>query len=337
MVGMPVEELCNGFDDDCDGQVDETFDVDNDGAVFCPDIDCDNCPADINCDAVCQNVDCNDNEASIHPRAEEICEDMVDQNCDGLDSSCTVLTGRLNTFEMIRPNEDGCRDIDGDGVVDNVLGPLAGAANALLGPEIMAGNINLIAIFYGLASSQTNARFDFAIGYAEDGQLTRESIDANGRPNVLFTAAHMDNGALTAGPQATDIPLPVPGNAVILTAENSLITGTVTLPFEENGITGVKVVGGLLTAAAPRQALIDTVRRNQPNLLFLIEGYEQTSTPMETGSRMRSVFVLVSPWAQPSFRAFPAREGLKPSASTQFSHVTHEREHFYSLGLYPVV
>ena len=104
-AGMPKDEICNGYDDDCDGRSDETFDGDDDGAVFCPDIDCANCPADVDCNAICGNIDCNDNDASVHPRAEEICEDMVDQNCDGLDSTCQVLTGRLNLFEMVRPDE----------------------------------------------------------------------------------------------------------------------------------------------------------------------------------------------------------------------------------------
>ncbi|MDH3327618.1 MAG: MopE-related protein [Desulfobulbaceae bacterium] len=43
--------------------------------------------------------DCNDNDPAIYPRAEEICGDGIDQNCDGNDEPCTVT----------------CTDSDGDG------------------------------------------------------------------------------------------------------------------------------------------------------------------------------------------------------------------------------
>ena len=46
---MPSEDICNGLDDDCDGQADEAFDTDNDGAYFCPDLDCDDDAATTSC------------------------------------------------------------------------------------------------------------------------------------------------------------------------------------------------------------------------------------------------------------------------------------------------
>ncbi|MGV3622747.1 MAG: MopE-related protein [Archangium sp.] len=67
---VPSMELCNSRDDDCDGTVDDGFDVDGDGFVSC---------------AACNNAancDCNDNDANIKPGAVETC-DTVDQNCNG--------------------------------------------------------------------------------------------------------------------------------------------------------------------------------------------------------------------------------------------------------------
>ena len=74
VAGSPVGELCNGVDDNCDGSVDEPFDVDLDGHV------------DIACPG---GDDCNDADATIHPAAFENCGNATDDDCDGLIPSCT--------------------------------------------------------------------------------------------------------------------------------------------------------------------------------------------------------------------------------------------------------
>ena len=70
-------EVCaDGLDQDCrDGDVDC---ADDDGDGY------DNCSADAD-PATC---DCNDQVDTVHPGADEICEDGVDQDCDGTDSFC---------------------------------------------------------------------------------------------------------------------------------------------------------------------------------------------------------------------------------------------------------
>jgi len=42
-------------------------------------------------DATCGTPDCNDSDASFSPGAVDICEDSIDQNCDGLDALCPCL------------------------------------------------------------------------------------------------------------------------------------------------------------------------------------------------------------------------------------------------------
>ena len=74
-------EICDGKDNNCDGQVDEGFDTDGDGYKAC-------------------EGDCNDNDVGIYPGAPEIC-DGKDNNCNG-----QIDEGVKTTFY---------RDTDGDG------------------------------------------------------------------------------------------------------------------------------------------------------------------------------------------------------------------------------
>ncbi len=64
-------EICNGEDDDCDGETDEGFDKDRDGYTAC-------------------KGDCDDRNPAIHPDAVE--------RCDGIDNDCTGI--RDDSFEI---------------------------------------------------------------------------------------------------------------------------------------------------------------------------------------------------------------------------------------------
>lgn len=71
-------ELCDGKDNNCNGQTDEglSSDADRDGHYAI-----DSCKA--------PNDDCNDNDPTVYPNAPEICNDLKDNNCNGqVDESC---------------------------------------------------------------------------------------------------------------------------------------------------------------------------------------------------------------------------------------------------------
>jgi uncharacterized repeat protein (TIGR03803 family) len=86
-------EVCNGIDDNCDGQVDE-------GLVFInyyPDTDGDGYGTGTG-KSLCNNPgigyatkggDCNDADPAIHPGAVEVCNNGIDDNCNGqVDENC---------------------------------------------------------------------------------------------------------------------------------------------------------------------------------------------------------------------------------------------------------
>ncbi|MCK5282800.1 MAG: thrombospondin type 3 repeat-containing protein [Nanoarchaeota archaeon] len=78
----PTNETCNGLDDDCDGSLPSDEE----------DIDLDNY-------MVCEN-DCDDNNASINPGAQDPCNDGIDQDCSGADTVCNCLDNDVDTYYL---------------------------------------------------------------------------------------------------------------------------------------------------------------------------------------------------------------------------------------------
>jgi hypothetical protein len=141
-----AEELCNGLDDDCDGQFDEGFaDSDADGLANCVDPDSDNdgvpddsdlCPnetdpsqTDLDGDGLgdacdddkdgdgytCTDTgscdDCNDQDPFVNGDAEEICDDL-DNDCNGVVDEGFVDTDGDKLADCVDDDDDGDGDLD---------------------------------------------------------------------------------------------------------------------------------------------------------------------------------------------------------------------------------
>jgi predicted small lipoprotein YifL len=87
---LPTSEICDGVDNNCDGETDEglersTFYPDRDGDTFgsagVPGVQACRAPAD----HVANRLDCDDTDATVYPGATERPGDGIDQNCDGLE------------------------------------------------------------------------------------------------------------------------------------------------------------------------------------------------------------------------------------------------------------
>jgi hypothetical protein len=170
-----ADEVCNGIDDDCDNSTDEgvlnTYyhDSDEDGYGDAGDsTQACSAPAD----HVTDSTDCNDNNGSINPGASEVCDDNIDNNCDGrVDEDCITCSytvspttssftgcGGSGSFNVTAP--DGC-DWTADTTADTMIDITAGSGS---GPGVVSFVVT---------------------EYAASGAIRRGTIDVQGESHMV--------------------------------------------------------------------------------------------------------------------------------------------------------
>ena len=200
-------ELCDAKDNNCDGEIDEGFDADGDGAFpidVCPhgtdcadddptrptdeiaydgvDQDCDGSDLDdVDGDGfVGQDgggSDCDDNEATVHPGADEVAKDGIDQDCDGFDA----YDGDGDGFDDVAFGGEDCDDDDAtaypgavDWLNDGVDSDCDGEDNSLT--RIQDAHVQI---------TGDPGAYDLA-----GRGIAVCDIDADGRPDLVVTAPY---------------------------------------------------------------------------------------------------------------------------------------------------
>ncbi len=213
-VHSDAEEVCNGFDDDCDGHVDTDAvdalpwwsDGDSDGYG-------DPATETLTCDTPSGVVppgdeDCDDTDAAVNPGAVEVCGNGLDDDCDGTARGCLweeeiELVGEALAFfgeadgDSLGQGVLAPGDLDGDGLGDLLMvapysrgsGQAEGVVYALTGP-ITAG---------GVPAEQAWATIVGNPPHPTGGALARGDFDGDGLVDLALGAPYGDTGGNSAG------------------------------------------------------------------------------------------------------------------------------------------
>ncbi len=216
-VNPDAVEICDEFDvdEDCDGLADNDDPEVSDPVQAWPDSDGDGfgdgtavfmtCQPE---DGVDNGGDCNDADASVHPEASEVCDDGVDNDCDGTWNSCryagenniyssdAVIYGAEATDRSSYSLDAG--DLDGDGVGDLLIGAYqnsqvdqeTGSVHVSWGPHL---GESMLGAGEPIWTGETrNANAGYAVAVVGD-------LDGDGLPDLVAGAPTDDSDENNAG------------------------------------------------------------------------------------------------------------------------------------------
>jgi hypothetical protein len=229
-INPDATEVCDGVDNDCDEDVDdEDSDLDSStGELFYVDSDGDGYGSSSSTTRACEEPsgfsdssdDCDDDEADVNPGEDEICNDGLDNDCDGslelteYGGSCELVDLGLNDANVIFAGSNSqdvagsqvalLPDIDGDGVADLAIA-------APYEDEGGSGS-GTVYLYTGLDSldwdSQESWDLDSTSPYSFYGEANSDhaghgvgggDFDGDGYGDLLITSPHNDDAATGAG------------------------------------------------------------------------------------------------------------------------------------------
>lgn len=211
-----TDEDCDGLADDLDDSVDlgtaAVAHVDSDGDGFGGSTTVAFC--DVPDEGYTTTAtDCDDTDASVHPGADEVCDDALDNDCDlDVDEGCGIA-GLSDAVAFIEGAGDGFgtrvagADLTGDGIGDLVVGVyIAGSdyeGRALVFAGPLSGQLDVTSAVGQIDGTVSEG----ALGYAFE---TTEDADGDGVADLFIGALGLGGAAASSPGTAylvTDVPV----------------------------------------------------------------------------------------------------------------------------------
>ena len=244
-------ELCDGINNDCDTVIDEPG---GDGIPFYRDADGDGYGDAATTISSCEQppgyisdaTDCDDTSAAASPGATEICNDGLDNNCNGDETECAlsgsftytnanaIFTGP-STGERVAGPIVGGADLTGDGIGDLLIGSArsdtsgvdSGVVYVQPGP-LVAGRASLSAAPFRLYGS--------AAGHNAGASLWMGDLNGDGHGDAVIGAPKGKGGGTDSG-EAYLVLGPVTAD-VSLYASNLRLIGEITYDLAGTSVSG---------------------------------------------------------------------------------------------------